>query len=93
MYKKLPAMMGGSHTISVEYLRKAVAGAPELALNIVYLADSLIKDGSKAEQAEGKEMLNKLLSNDANTYNTNRIVETNEEFALARLVLAGKEIQ
>jgi hypothetical protein len=93
MFKKLPGFLGGSHSESVSNLDKAVKGDPTTALNIVYLADSLIKDGKDSEKAEGKKLLNDLLSKDAATLNPNRAAENTEEFQLARDVLAGKEIQ
>jgi hypothetical protein len=93
MLKKLPGFLGGSHAESVAALEKAVKGAPTTALNVVYLADSLIKDGKDNEKAEGRKLLNDLLAQDMLKFNTDRMTETAEEFQLARDVLAGKEIQ
>ena len=93
LYKKLPSVFGGSHSESVKYLDKAVKGDATLALNVVYLADTLIKDGNDSEQAEGRRLLNELLAKDPNRLNPARPAETVEEFGLARDVLAGKEIQ
>jgi hypothetical protein len=92
MYKKLPGLLGGSHSESVKLLDKAYKGAPTTALNAVYLADTLLKDGNAAEQTEGKAILAKLLARDAATLNPDRVVETTEEFELARQVQAGKDI-
>jgi hypothetical protein len=77
---------------AVDRLDKAVKGAPNLALNTVYLADSLIKDGPASEQAEGRRLLNEMLAKDVATFNPARPTETQEEFALGRLVLEGKDI-
>ena len=93
MYKKLPGLLGGSTSESIKYLDKAVKGAPTLALNVVYLADTLMKDGNDAQKAEGRRLLTELLAKDPSTFNSDRSVETVEEFASARLVLAGKDIQ
>jgi hypothetical protein len=92
MFKKLPGLLGGSHSESVKELDKAVKGDPTNALNIVYLADTLMKDGNDSEKAEGRRLLNDLLAKDPSTLNPDRSAEAAEEFALARLVLAGKEI-
>jgi hypothetical protein len=92
MYKKLPGLLGGSHSESVKELDKAVKGDPTTALNVVYLADSLMKDGNDAEQAEGRRLLTDLLAKDPSKLNADRAVEAAEEFAAGRLVLAGKEI-
>jgi hypothetical protein len=92
LFKKLPGVLGGSHSESVKELDKAVKGAPNLALNTVYLADSLIKDGPASEQAEGRRLLNEMLAKDVATFNPARPTETQEEFALGRLVLEGKDI-
>lgn len=93
MLKKLPGFLGGSQAESVNALEKAVAGDPTTALNVVYLADSLIKGGSESDKAKGTQLLNELLSKDPATLNPSRVTETTEEFQLARDVLAGKEIQ
>ncbi|MGK5084228.1 hypothetical protein WDW37_13110 [Bdellovibrionota bacterium FG-1] len=93
MYKALPGLLGGSHTESVKELQKAVQGDPTTALNVVYLADTYMKDGNDSEKTEGRRLLNELLTKDPSTLNPNRIPETSDEFGLARLVLAGKEIQ
>lgn len=93
MLKKLPGIFGGSHSQSVAELDKCVKGDPTTALNVVYLGDSLLKDGNSSEQAEGRKLLNDLLAKDPGTLNRDRVVETVEEFQLARDVLAGKEIQ
>ena len=55
-------------------------------------AGDLIKDGTEAEKAEGRALLNDLLKKNPSTLNADRVVENTEEFALARDVLAGKEI-
>jgi hypothetical protein len=93
MYKKLPGLFGGSHSQSVTELDKAVAGDPTTALNVVYLADTLIKDGNDSEKAEGTKLLNDLLAKNPRTLNPDRVAETGDEFQFARDVLAGKEIQ
>jgi hypothetical protein len=93
MLKKLPGMFGGNHAESVKELDKAVAGDATLALNVVYLADSLIKDGNDSEKAQGRQLLNDLLAKDPATLNRDRLAETGDEFQFARDVLAGKEIQ
>lgn len=93
MYKKLPGAFGGSHSQSVAELDKAVKGDPTCALNTVYLADTLIKDGNSNEQTEGRNLLGDLLAKDPNALNRDRVAETNDEFQLARDVLVGKEIQ
>lgn len=92
VYKKLPGFLGGSTAESIKYLDKAVKGAPTLALNVLYLADTLVKDGNDAQKAEGRRLLTELLAKDPNTLDPNRVPETIEEFAAARLVLAGKDI-
>src|SRR4051812_43033454 len=80
MYKKLPGAFGGSHSQSVKELQTALKGDATTALNTVYLADSLIKDGNAAEQSEGRELLNELLKKDPNTLKPDRVAENTEEF-------------
>jgi hypothetical protein len=92
VYKKLPGVLGGSHKEAVSLLGKAVKGEPTYAFNIVFLADSLIKDGNSAEKAEGKAMLEKLLAQDPATLNPAIAAENTDAFQAARDVLAGKEI-
>jgi hypothetical protein len=106
MYQKLPRILGGDHNLSVTYLRKTVANAGNLALNVVYLADTLIK-GNSSEQAEGKQVATKLVSNDVNTFgrgleqcsdpssnavSCDRTPETIEEFQMARDLLNGHPV-
>lgn len=93
MYQKLPFFAGGSRSKAIDYYTKAVAGAPNLALNTVYLADILIHGGSNADKAEATKKLNQLKVDAQNpAYNPDRILETNEELQMADLLLAGKDI-
>ncbi len=93
MYEKLPGILGGDHDLAVRLLRKAVAESKWNALNVLYLADSLLK-GNNAEKAEGKTVLNNLIANDVNAFGAHydRLPETIEEFALARGLLNGRPI-
>lgn len=80
---KVPPVLGGSHKDSLKYLKEAYEKAPEFALNAVYYAEALMV-GSPNEKKEAKRILEKLLQEDPNHYNPNRIPETLEEFELAR---------
>jgi hypothetical protein len=93
MYQKLPGVLGGDHNLAVTYLRKTVANAPKLSLNVVYLCDSLYK-GSSAEKAEGKATLTALLQNDPTVFgqSLDRVPETIEEFKLAQDLLNGHPV-
>jgi hypothetical protein len=91
LYDKLPGMFGGSRSKSLVELRKATEMAPETALNTVYLAATLL-EGSDAEKAEARQRLDALLKKDPKTLKPAAIPETEDDFKLARDLLAGKNI-
>jgi tetratricopeptide (TPR) repeat protein len=86
IFFKLPGFAGGSREKSLSHLRRAVARAPQLALNHVYLAETLASE--KKDREEAKSILTKLLANDPKTFNPSRTPETIEEFELGRKALA-----
>ena len=67
----------------MKYLSKAVADYKNVALNVVYYAETL-NSGSADEKTQAKALLDELLSKDPKTYNPSRVPETIDEFALAR---------
>jgi len=87
LYFKLPGIFGGSHDKSVFHLKRAVGAAKDLALNIVYYAETL-SSGNASEKALAKQLLDEMLSKDPFTYNTQRVPETLDEFQLARKLRA-----
>ncbi len=88
VYFKLPGFAGGSNDKSVKELDKAYANAPTLALNAVYLAETLA-DGNKDQKARARDILDQLLSKDASTLNPDRVPETQQEFNDARAIRKG----
>ncbi|MBI2712456.1 MAG: hypothetical protein HYX41_06335 [Bdellovibrio sp.] len=79
IFYKLPVVFGGSRKKSLEHLKTAFDNAKDLALNVVYYAETLSK-GSDAEKAEAIKILDELLANNPETYNKDRIPENLEEF-------------
>ena len=90
MYFKLPGIFGGSHDKSVFHLKRAMAAAKNVALNVVYYAETL-SSGNGQEKALAKQILDELLASDPQSLNANRIPETLDEFQLARKL--RKEIE
>ncbi|MGK5086736.1 hypothetical protein WDW86_04205 [Bdellovibrionota bacterium FG-2] len=88
VYFKLPGFAGGSNDKSTKELDKAYANAPTLALNAVYLAETLA-DGNKDEKARARQILDQLLSQDPATLNPDRVPETQQEFAEGRNLRKG----
>jgi hypothetical protein len=83
-YHKLPGVLGGSHSKSLSYLRKAVESKTFLvAQSVNYLADTLAS-GPSVEKAEAKKILDELLAQDPITYNPARVPETLDEFKDAK---------
>ena len=91
MFQKLPGILGGDHNKSLQHLDIAVQKAPELALNTVFLADTLMH-GSNDEKAQAKKMLQDLLTHDPSTFDSDRVPETREEFVMAQGLLDGKPL-
>jgi hypothetical protein len=88
VYFKLPAMFGGSHSQSVNYLKKAIEDKTyPVALSTVYYAETL-NDGSTAEKAQAKQLLDALLSQDPLSINPARVPENLEEFEEAKQLRA-----
>lgn len=85
IYFKLPGLFGGSHTKSIKYLSITAEKAPLYAINISYYAETLA-DGDDNEKTLARSLLKKLLANDPQTFNKDRILETVEEFELAKKV-------
>jgi hypothetical protein len=83
LYHKLPGILGGSHAKSLEYLKKAYEEAKNLALNVVYYAETL-SSGNREEKALARTILDEMLKQDPNHYNETRTPETQEEFEEAR---------
>jgi hypothetical protein len=89
---KLKMLPGYSLGSSIQHLSDAVAKSnPPVALNTVYLADSLLKSNA-ADKARAHQILTDLVANDVNKYNPDRAPETADEFKLANDLLAGREI-
>jgi hypothetical protein len=82
LYFKLPTLFGGSYKESVKHLKEAYTQAKDLALNVVYYAETL-STGSSSEKALANQILDELLAQNRSTYNPNRTPETIEEFELA----------
>ena len=91
LYYKLPAILGGNFNTSVADLTISVQKAPNYALNILYLVDTL-EHGSAAQQAQGKQMLTSLLAQNPETFNPDRLPETLDEFQLGRDYQNGKPL-
>ena len=83
IYFKLPRVFGGSHKEAIKNLKVAYDNAKDLALNVVYYAETL-NDGTKEEKIEAKRVLDELLAADPETINKDRIPESREEFKEAR---------
>jgi hypothetical protein len=83
VYFKLPSVFGGSHTESIKYLKRATTEAKNVALNVIYYAETLYS-GDKAEKAEAKKVLDELLASDPKTVNPDRAPENIEEFEQAK---------
>ncbi len=87
LYFSLPIVAGGNNKKSASYLKKAYEKAPELALNVVYYAETLAELGEKATAVE---MLKNLLTRTPEEYGKklNRVPETILEFRDAKALLA-----
>jgi hypothetical protein len=94
MFKKLPAVFGGSREKSLNHLNTAYSKAPTLAMNGLYLADTLKDRGSSSEVARAQEILTSLLAHKGNPagLNPDRVPETTEELVLVEDLLNGKAI-
>lgn len=82
MYQKLPSLFGGSHSESVKHLDKAYNGARNVALNVVYFAETL-NAGNQGEKAQARKILDELLTHTPEEFN-DRIPESKDEFAMAQ---------
>jgi hypothetical protein len=88
IYFKLPAIFGGSHSKSVNYLKKAVEDQTyPVALNVVYYAETLMA-GSTTEKALAKQILDELIAQDPATVNPDRVPENLDELELAKQLRA-----
>jgi hypothetical protein len=88
VYFKLPALFGGSHSQSVTLLKRSLEDkAYPVALNTLYYAEAL-NDGSGAEKALAKQVLDELLSQDPSTFNPARVPESLDEFEQAKQLRA-----
>jgi len=88
IYFKLPSMFGGSHPQSVNFLKKSLEdNTYPVPLSVVYYAETL-SNGSTAEIALAKKLLDELLSQDPSTINPARIPENLEEFEQAKQLRA-----
>lgn len=94
MYKKLPAVFGGSREKSLNHLETAYSKAGNLAMNGLYLADTLKDRGSAADAARANQILTSLLAFKGNPagLNPDRVPETTEELVLVEDLLNGKAI-
>lgn len=88
MYFKLPVIFGGSIEQSKKYLKKGFENAKDLALNVVYYAETLNSSSDTSEQALAKKILDEMLAIDENSYNPSRLPENHEEFELGRKLRA-----
>lgn len=93
LYGKLWGVLGGDYSLAVSRLETAVQRAPGYALNIVYLAEILLR-GNTADKTRAKALLTELLTQDPVTYGArfNRVPETIDEFEMARMLLNGQPI-
>jgi hypothetical protein len=86
VYFKLPKLFGGSRTKALKYQREAYAKGKEIAINVVYLAETLAdKDEDKAEAIK---LLDDLLAQSETEYNKDRIPENKIEFEEGRKLRA-----
>ena len=83
LWHKLPGIYGGSRTKALEDLEASYKGAPNFVLNVTYYADALFDGGSSEQKAQAKSMLDELLKQDPQTFNTSRTPETIDEFKIA----------
>lgn len=87
LYFKLPGFAGGSLAKSLTHGDRSYAGAPTVAINTNFYAESLAS-GNATQKATAKRILDELLAKDPNTLNPDRLPETIEEFADARKLRA-----
>ena len=85
LYFKLPGWAGGSLEKALRHLGNAYENAPEYALNVIYYAEALY-GSNKADREKAKQVLDKMLQQDPNTYNLLRLPETQQEFKDARKI-------
>lgn len=88
VYWKVPTVAGGDKKKSAALLKKAFEKAPELALNVVYYAETLASLGDKDS---AREMLKNMLAQKPEDYGKklNRVPETILEFQEGRKLLAS----
>ncbi len=83
LYFKLPGFAGGNLATSIKHLDVSYTKGPQIALNMVWYAESLA-GGNASQKAKAKQILDEMLAKDPNTLNLDRVPETIEEFKDAR---------